>query len=147
MLTPGTSRPGSYQNDGARDVEDSLEMALARTDLDRVKVRHRPRLLSDNGPYYLSGKLKKYLKRKNIDHTHEAPYHPINKIEPYHRSMKNVVKLRNYVFPRELEQAIGEFVECYNMHRYHRSLDNLEPEDVTFGSRRMSKQEGRRSRN
>jgi putative transposase len=118
---------------GARDVEDTLEMALAKTDLDRVKVRHRPRLLSDNGPCYLSGELKKYLKRKDIAHIRGAPYHPIAKIERYHRSMKNVIKLRNYEYPWELEHAIGEFVEYYNKHRYHESLDNLTPEDVYCG--------------
>jgi transposase-like protein len=120
---------------GARDVEDTLEMALAKTDLDRVKVRHRPRLLSDNGPCYLSGELKKYLKRKDIAHIRGAPYHPMTqgKIERYHRSMKNVIKLRNYEYPWELEQALGEFVEYYNKHRYHESLDNLTPEDVYFG--------------
>jgi transposase-like protein len=120
---------------GARDVEDTLEMALAKADLDRVKVRHRPRLLSDNGPCYLSGELKKYLKRKDIAHIRGAPYHPMTqgKIERYHRSMKNVIKLRNYEYPWELEQALGEFVEYYNKHRYHESLDNLTPEDVYFG--------------
>ncbi len=96
-------------------------MALAKTDLDRVKVRHRPRLLSDNGPCYLSGELKKYLKRKDIAHIRGAPYHPIRKIERYHRSMKNVIKLRNYEYPWELEQALGEFVEYYNNHLYHES--------------------------
>jgi hypothetical protein len=62
---------------GARDDEDALE--ITKTDLDRVKVRHRPRLLSDNGPCYLSGELKKYLKRKDIDHIRGAPYHPIER--------------------------------------------------------------------
>jgi hypothetical protein len=47
--------------------------------------------------------------------------------------MKNVIKLRNYEYPWELEQALGEFVEYYNKHRYHESLDNLTPEDVYFG--------------
>jgi transposase InsO family protein len=65
---------------GAQDVQDTLELALAKTDLDRVKVRHRPRLLSDNGPCFLSGKLKKYLKRKDIDHIRGAPYHPIARL-------------------------------------------------------------------
>ncbi len=55
------------------------------------------------------------------------------KIERYHRSMKNVIKLLNYEYPGELEQAIGEFVEYYNKHRYHEALDNLTPEDVYFG--------------
>ena len=120
---------------GASDVQDTLEIALAKTDLDRVKVRHRPRLLSDNGPCYLSDQLKKYLKRKDIAHIRGAPYHPMTqgKIERYHRSMKNVIKLRNYEFPSELERAIGEFVAYYNKERYHESLDNLTPEDVYLG--------------
>ena len=47
--------------------------------------------------------------------------------------MKNVIKLRNYEFPSELERAIGEFVAYYNKERYHESLDNLTPEDVYLG--------------
>ena len=45
-----------------------------------------------------------------------APYHPMiqGKIERYHRSMKNVVKLDTYYFPWELEQAIADFVAYYN---------------------------------
>ena len=47
--------------------------------------------------------------------------------------MKNVVKLRNYYYPWELEQAIEAFVEYYNHERYHEALDNLTPADVYFG--------------
>jgi transposase InsO family protein len=120
---------------GAADVQDTLELAISRTHLDHVKMRHRPRLLSDNGPCYLSGELKKYLQRKEIDHIRGAPYHPMTqgKIERYHRSMKNVIKLQNYKYPWELEATIRDFVEYYNKYRYHESLDNLTPEDVYFG--------------
>jgi len=62
---------------GASDVEDTLEIAQAKAELDHVRVRHHPRLLSDNGPCYLSGQLKKYLKRKDIKHIRGAPYHPM----------------------------------------------------------------------
>ena len=55
------------------------------------------------------------------------------KIERYHRSMKNVVKLQNYYYPWELDQAIEDFVDYYNQSRYHEALDNLTPEDVYFG--------------
>ena len=55
------------------------------------------------------------------------------KIERYHRSMKNVVKLEHYYLPGELEQAIASFVEYYNNHRYHESLNNLTPVDMFFG--------------
>src|SRR4030095_6300520 len=39
----------------ATDVQDTLECALAKAKLEKVRVQHRPRLLSDNGPCYLSG--------------------------------------------------------------------------------------------
>lgn len=42
-----------------------------------------------------------------------------SKIERYHSSMKNVVKLRNYYYPWEMEQALEAFVEYYNHERYH----------------------------
>ena len=34
----------------AGDVKETLEMAVAKSDFSGIKVRHRPRLLSDNGP-------------------------------------------------------------------------------------------------
>ena len=66
-------------------------------------VRHKPRLLSDNGPCYISSHLRQWLKAQAMNHTRGAPYHPQTqaKIERYHRSMKNVVKLENYYFPWE----------------------------------------------
>jgi putative transposase len=41
----------------ATDVSDTLTIALRSSGLERVRVRHRPRLLSDNGPSYLSAQL------------------------------------------------------------------------------------------
>ena len=117
------------------DVEDTLNLALEKAGLDEVRVRHRPRLLSDNGPAYVSKELKQYLKRKDMKHIRGAPYHPMTqgKIERYHRSMKNVVKLQNYYYPSELRQSIAEFVEYYNNQRYHEAIDNLTPADVHHG--------------
>ena len=119
----------------ANDVQDTLQIALTKTGLDHVLVEHRPRLLSDNGSCYLSKDLKFFLDRKHIEHTRGAPYHPMTqgKIERYHRSMKNIVNLQNYFLPGELESQIASFVDYYNNHRYHESLDNLTPADMYFG--------------
>ena len=100
-----------------------------------MKVRHRPRLLSDNGPCYISDELKSYLAERQMKHIRGKPYHPQTqgKIERYHRSMKNVVKLNHYYLPWELEEEIEKFVEYYNNERYHESLNNLPPAAVYFG--------------
>ena len=90
---------------GASDVTETLDRALGITGVDQVKVKHRPRLLSDNGPAYLSGELREYLGDRRMTHVRGRPYHPQTqgKIERYHRTMKNVVKLQHYYFPWELE--------------------------------------------
>ena len=73
----------------ASDVQDTLDQALAETGLDYANVVHRPRLLSDNGPCYVSGELAAYLKDKGMTHTRGAPYHPQTqgKIERWHQSI------------------------------------------------------------
>ena len=120
------------------DVEAVLDLAIARTGVDRPHVRHRPRLLTDNGSCYLSRQLQDYLREREMSHTRGAPYHPMTqgKIERYHRSLKNVVKLQNYYLPEELEREIGRFIHHYNHERVHESLDNLTPADVYEGRAR-----------
>jgi hypothetical protein len=102
---------------------------------DHVPVKHRPRLLSDNGSAYLSHKLAAFLEQYQLAHTRGKPYHLMTqgKIERYHRSLKNIICLENHYFPGQLEHAIGAFVEHYNQRRYHEALDNLTPADVYFG--------------
>ncbi len=121
----------------ASDVTNTLEDALQVTGLTTARVHHKPRLLSDNVPCYISGELKAWLQQQQIEHTRGAPYHPMTqgKIERYHRSMKNVVKLEHYYFPWELEKAIADWVEHYNHERYHESLNNVTPADVYYGRR------------
>ena len=123
---------------GAEDVMATLDAALSRTGVEGVKVRHRPRLLSDNGPAYVSKQLQEYLGERGIAHTRGRPYHPQTqgKIERYHRSIKNVVKLEHYHFPWQLEAAIRDFVAYYNNERYHESLENVTPADVYSGRHR-----------
>jgi putative transposase len=119
----------------ATDVSDTLVMALHSSGLERARVRHRPRLLSDNGPSYLSAQLGSWLAEHGMTHTRGKPYHPMTqgKIERYHRSMKNQILLENYYLPGQLEQRLAEFVDYYNLRRYHESLNNLAPADVYFG--------------
>ena len=47
--------------------------------------------------------------------------------------MKNRILLENYFLPGDLERQIGAFIDHYNNHRYHESLNNLTPADVYNG--------------
>ena len=95
----------------------------------------RPRLLSDNGSCYVSKDLQGFLDEESIVHVRGRPLHPQTqgKIERYHRTMKNIIRLEHYYSPEELEVKISGFVDYYNNLRYHESLNNVTPADVYFG--------------
>ena len=119
----------------AEDVTATLEMALDASGLDKARVLHRPRLLSDNGSSYVSDDLAKWMERHDMAHVRGAPYHPMTqgKIERWHQTLKNRILLENYYLPGDLEAQIEAFVADYNHCRYHESIDNLTPADVYFG--------------
>jgi len=119
----------------AKDVTDTLDLALEASGCDSATVLHKPRLLSDNGASYVAGELAEYLAGKGMGHVRGAPYHPQTqgKIERWHQTLKNRILLDNYYLPSHLEHEIGQFIEYYNHERYHESINNLTPADVYFG--------------
>ena len=119
----------------AQDVTDTIELALTASGCDQATVRHKPRLLSDNGSCYISSDLAEWLKGQRMKHIRGAPFHPQTqgKIERWHQTMKNRILLENYYLPGDLEHQIETFVEYYNNQRYHESLNNVTPADVYFG--------------
>lgn len=117
----------------AEDVKRTVNTAIEKA---RLKSKAKPKLLSDNGPCYVSNELKTYLKEAlKMKQVHGRPMHPQTqgKIERYHRTMKNVVKLNHFYHPEELIEALEKFVDNYNNRRYHESLNNLTPADIYYG--------------
>ena len=119
----------------AEDVTATLDLALRASGLDQATPADRPRLLSDNGSSYIASDLARWLDDHHIKHVRGAPYHPMTqgKIERWHQTLKNRILLENYFLPGDLETQIAAFVDYYNNHRYHESIDNLTPADVYFG--------------
>ena len=121
------------KNMKVNDVKSTIDKAITKAGLGKGQS---PKLLSDNGSCYVAAELKTYLKEQyDMKQVHGKPAHPQTqgKIERYHRTMKNVVKLHYYYSPEELEKALEEFVNRYNNERYHESLKNLTPADVYYG--------------
>lgn len=114
------------------DAQQTVDEALQKSNLDKSQM---PKLLSDNGSSYIAGDFNDYIASKNMKLIHGKPLHPQTqgKIERYHRSMKNVIKLDVYSSPMELENALHQYVYYYNYSRYHESLQNVTPADKYFG--------------
>lgn len=93
-----------------------VQEAVEETGMTEVPLRDRTSLLSDNGPGYLSRVFSRYLWLLGIHHIVASPYHPQTngKIERYHRTLKEQVKLVVYETPTALELSVATFVDYYN---------------------------------
>jgi|TARA_B100001971_G_scaffold200791_1_gene212757 transposase InsO family protein len=112
-------------------VQDAIDV----TGMTDVPVEDRTKLLSDNGSGYVSRLFREYLQLVGIRHVLAAPYHPQTngKLERYHQTLKRDVNQLPYDVPRELEIAIGKFVDFYNYRRYHKALKDITPADMLAG--------------
>jgi transposase InsO family protein len=112
-----------------------IQDAIDRTRMTEVPVADRTKLLSDNGPGYISRAFRDYLKLVEIKHILAAPYHPQTngKLERYHQTLKRDVNQVPYEMPSDLEKALATFVNYYNYRRYHKALGNVTPADVLEG--------------
>jgi transposase InsO family protein len=57
------------------DVKELPDLAVDKSGIHEIAVRHRPQFLSDNRPAYVLGDLKEYLAAKGMTQTHGAPSH------------------------------------------------------------------------
>ena len=114
-----------------------VQEAVDRTGMDQVPITDRTRLLSDNGPGYVSRAFRDYLGMVGIRHILAAPFHPQTngKLERYHQTLKQDVNQLPYEVPSDLEAAIVAFVSYYNYRRYHKALGNVTPSDMLRGRR------------
>ncbi len=116
-----------------------VQDAVDTTGMDTVSVHDRTRLLSDNGPGYVSRAFREYVQAVGIRHILAAPYHPQTngKLERYHQTLKRDVNQVPYEVVEDLEAAIGGFVGFYNYRRYHKALKDVTPADVLEGRREV----------
>ena len=113
-----------------------VQLAIDATGMTEVPLADRTRLLSDDGPGYVSRAFRDYLGLVGVCHilAHilAAPYHPQTngKLERYHQSIKQDVNQVPYEVPGDLEVVTLGFVDYYNHRRYHKALSNVTPDDV-----------------
>jgi transposase InsO family protein len=60
-----------------QEIKQTIEAVIEFGGVGDLRVMHRPRLLSDNDPCYVSKALKECLEREGIAHTRGRPYHPM----------------------------------------------------------------------
>jgi len=121
----------------AASISEVVEGAIEWTGMQRVPVKLRARVVTDNGPSYIGVAFEEYLRMHRMRHIRCSPDHPQTngKLERFHETLKGRMNLLVWSSPEQLRAAIVEFIEFYNQRRYHEGIGNVAPADVYYGRR------------
>lgn len=113
-----------------QDVECILERARERF------PGAKPRIISDNGPQFISRDFKQYIRETGMTHVRTSPYYPQSngKLERLNKTVKSeAIRVRNPASLDEARKVVEQFVEHYNNVRLHSAIGYITPADQVAG--------------
>lgn len=115
-------------------TEADVEIILQRAR--EIFPEARPRIISDNGPQFISKDFKQFIRICGMTHVKTSPYYPQSngKLERYHKTVKS--DCIRQMTPLSLEQArriVADFVDHYNTRRLHSAIGYITPWDKLDG--------------
>jgi putative transposase len=134
--------------------EFDTEVVVQRA-LEKYPGEH-PRIITDNGPQFISRDFKQFIRLMGLTHVRTSPYYPQSngKLERWHGSIKR--ECIRPACPSSLEEAlrlVSSYVDSYNHVRLHSALGYITPADklngletVIFAERDRKLEEARRRR-
>ncbi len=132
------------------DIEIIMERAQERF------PNQSPRIISDNGPQFISKDFKEYIRISGMSHVRTSPYYPQSngKIERWHKSIKSeCIRPKSPLSLEEARAYVSEYVEYYNNIRLHSAIGYISPknkldgkESIIFEARNRKLQKARENR-
>jgi len=98
-----------------------------------------PRIISDNGPQFISKEFKIFIKSAEFTHIKTSINYPKSngKIERFHRTIsEECLRIKSPVSLDDFRTYIEDYINFYNTKRLHSSLNFLTPEDYLLGRRK-----------
>lgn len=95
-----------------------------------------PRVISDNGPQFIAGEFKQFIKDCDLTHTRISVNHPQSngKLERFHRTAKeeSIRQIPQFTV-EQVKAEFAKWIEKYNNVRLHSALGYVAPMDVYKG--------------
>jgi len=121
------------------DIRESMKEWEIELILQRAKEMYpeaRPRIISDNGPQFISRDFKEFIRISGMTHVRTSPYYPQSngKIERWHQSLKReCIRPKTPLNLEDAKRLVGEYVDHYNQVRLHSSIGYVCPIDKLLG--------------
>lgn len=113
-----------------RDVETIVQRARERF------PGTRPRIISDNGPQFVSWEFQQFIRLCGMTHVRTSPYYPRSdgKMERWFKTAKGeCIRVKTPLSSDDARRLLAEFVEYYNTVRLHSAIGYVTPADKLAG--------------
>jgi len=104
----------------------------------------KPRVISDNGPQFISKDLKEFIRMAGMTHVRTSPFYPQSngKIERWHPSLKGeCIRPGTPLSLEDARRLVTQFIEHYNNVRLHSAIGYVTPSDMLAGRQPQIHQE------
>jgi putative transposase len=121
------------------EIREAMTLREIEIILQRAKERvpdARPRIISDNGPQFISKDFKEFIRISGMTHVRTSPYYPQSngKIERWHQSLKTeCIRPQTPLSLQDARRIVDRFVREYNDLRLHGGIDYITPKDKLEG--------------
>jgi len=129
----------SRGNQGEEIFSDDSDREYFVEILQRAKEKYpeeTPKVISDNGPQFVSKSFKEYIRMSGMAHVRTAPFYPQSngKIERWHKSLKTeCIRPKTPLSLEDARRVVSEFVRRYNTERLHSAIGYVTPKDKLEG--------------
>jgi len=120
-----------------------IREAMKESDVEIILQRARenfpdatPRIISDNGPQFISKDFKEFIRISGMTHVKTSPYYPQSngKLERYHKTIKGTcIRVNTPLSLSDAQRLVTDFVEHYNNRRLHSAIGYITPADKLQG--------------
>lgn len=134
MILDGFSRMIVHWEIREAMTEQDIECILERA-RERFPGEH-PRIISDNGPQFISRDFKEYIRLAGMTHVRTAPYYPQSngKLERVNKTVKSeAIRVSPPESLEEAQRLVEKFVAYYNNVRLHSAIGYISPADMLAG--------------
>jgi transposase InsO family protein len=121
------------------DIRPSMTEAEVELILQRAREKFpdaRPRIISDNGPQFISKDFKEFIRISGMTHVKTSPYYPQSngKLERYHKTIKGTcIRVHTPLSLDDAYRLVAGFVAHYNDQRLHSAIGYITPKDKLAG--------------
>ena len=121
------------------DIREKMEEIDVESIVQRAREKfpgENPRIITDNGPQFVSKDFKQFVRICGMTHVRTSPYYPQSngKLERYHRTIKSeCIRPQTPLSLEDARRIVTRFVARYNEGRLHSALGYITPRDKLDG--------------